>query len=55
VVGIGAFALARAGEALAGHDVSISTILHPSPQSPLANSGWAPRIEAQLAEAGIAL
>ena len=55
VVGIGAFALARAGEALAGRDVSISTILHPSPQSPLANSGWAPRIEAQLAAAGIAL
>jgi single-strand selective monofunctional uracil DNA glycosylase len=55
VVGIGAFARARAQEALARHDVSISTILHPSPQSPLANSGWAPRIEAQLAEAGIAL
>jgi single-strand selective monofunctional uracil DNA glycosylase len=55
VVGVGAFALSRAKEALTGRDVSLSTILHPSPQSPLANSGWAPRIEAQLAEAGIQL
>jgi len=55
VVGVGAFAEARASQVLAGHDVQISTILHPSPQSPLANSGWAPRIEAQLERAGIAL
>lgn len=55
VVGIGAFALGRAKEALAGRDVALSTILHPSPQSPLANSGWAPRIEAQLTAAGIPL
>jgi len=55
VVGVGAFALARAKDALAGHDVALSTILHPSPQSPLANSGWAPRIEAQLIQAGIQL
>lgn len=55
VVGVGAFALGRAKEALAGREVSLSTILHPSPQSPLANSGWAPRIEVQLAEAGISL
>lgn len=55
VVGIGAFAQARARAVLAGRDVRLSTILHPSPQSPLANSGWAPRIEVQLAEAGITL
>lgn len=55
VVGIGAFAEARAQKVLAGRDLTISTILHPSPQSPLANSGWAPRIEAQLAAAGIEL
>jgi single-strand selective monofunctional uracil DNA glycosylase len=53
VVGIGAFAEARARQALAGRDLHITTILHPSPQSPLANSGWAPRIEAQLEQAGI--
>jgi hypothetical protein len=33
----------------------VSTILHPSPQSPLANSGWAPRIEEQLRLSGIEL
>jgi single-strand selective monofunctional uracil DNA glycosylase len=55
VVGVGAFAEARARQALDGRDVRISTILHPSPQSPLANSGWAPRIEAQLEHVGIRL
>jgi single-strand selective monofunctional uracil DNA glycosylase len=70
LVGIGAFAEARArqalrgrelsgrelsGRELRGRELSISTILHPSPQSPLANSGWAPRIEAQLQQAGICL
>lgn len=55
VVGVGAFAEARAQKVLAGRGVSVSTILHPSPQSPLANSGWAPRIEAQLTATGIDL
>jgi single-strand selective monofunctional uracil DNA glycosylase len=55
VVGVGAFAEARARQVLGGRDLRITTILHPSPQSPLANSGWAPRIEAQLALAGIEL
>jgi single-strand selective monofunctional uracil DNA glycosylase len=55
VVGVGAFATARAREVLSGSDVRVSTILHPSPQSPLANSGWAPRIEEQLRLTGIEL
>jgi single-strand selective monofunctional uracil DNA glycosylase len=55
VVGVGAFAEARARQALAGRDVAITTILHPSPQSPLANSGWAARIEAQLLQSNIRL
>jgi single-strand selective monofunctional uracil DNA glycosylase len=55
VVGIGAFAEARARQALAGRDLNITTILHPSPQSPHANSGWVPRIEAQLEQARIRL
>jgi len=55
VVGVGAFAEARARAVLGQAGLHISTILHPSPQSPLANSGWAPRIEAQLAGAGIQL
>jgi single-strand selective monofunctional uracil DNA glycosylase len=55
VVGVGAFAEARARQVLGARDIQISTILHPSPQSPLANSGWAPRIEAQLEQSGIVL
>jgi single-strand selective monofunctional uracil DNA glycosylase len=55
VVGIGGFAEARARTALAGHDIGISTMLHPSPANPSANKAWAPTIERQLQEAGIAL
>jgi len=41
IVGIGGFAERRAREALSGTGVEISTILHPSPASPMANRGWA--------------
>ncbi len=53
VIGIGAFAEARARAALADRAVRIATILHPSPASPLANRGWAATIERQLAAAGV--
>ena len=49
VVGVGAFARARAQEVLAGLDVPVGQILHPSPASPKANRGWAAQAEAQLA------
>jgi single-strand selective monofunctional uracil DNA glycosylase len=55
VVGVGAFAHARAAEALAGTDVRLGTILHPSPASPLANRGWAAQAEKGLAKLGIEL
>ncbi len=55
VVGIGAFAERRARHALAGVEVSVGRMLHPSPASPLANRGWAERAEAQLREQGIPL
>ncbi len=55
VVGIGAFAEARAREALVDTDVAISTILHPSPASPAANQNWQGKIETQLRAAGIAI
>jgi single-strand selective monofunctional uracil DNA glycosylase len=55
VVGVGGFAERRARVALAGENVSIGTILHPSPASPLANRGWAETIERQLLELGIDL
>ena len=55
VVGVGAYAEARATEALAGRDVQIGRILHPSPASPAANRGWAPQAEAQLRAQGVPL
>ncbi|MEM7205282.1 MAG: uracil-DNA glycosylase family protein [Planctomycetota bacterium] len=54
VIGVGAFAEARAREVLPG-SVAIGRILHPSPASPLANRGWAEAAEAELAELGVAL
>jgi single-strand selective monofunctional uracil DNA glycosylase len=55
VIGVGGFAERRARAALAGEDVRIGTILHPSPASPLANRGWAPAVERQLESLGIHL
>jgi single-strand selective monofunctional uracil DNA glycosylase len=55
VIGVGGFAERRARAALAGEDVRIGTILHPSPASPLANRGWAPAVERQLESLGIQL
>jgi len=55
VVGIGGFAQKQAERALAGMDVRIGTILHPSPASPLANRGWATEAEKQLRALGIEL
>lgn len=53
VIGIGAFAEARATEALAGMDVRIGKVLHPSPASPAANRGWAEAATRQLVNQGI--
>jgi single-strand selective monofunctional uracil DNA glycosylase len=59
VVGVGVFAAERARRALAdagfsiGKDVTIGTILHPSPASPAANRGWAAQAGRQLADLGI--
>ncbi len=55
VIGVGAFAAKRASKALAGLDLPIHQILHPSPASPAANRGWAPQVERQLQEAGYEL
>lgn len=53
VVGVGAFARARAEAALEGTGVVVTSIPHPSPASPAANRGWAPLVERALADAGI--
>jgi single-strand selective monofunctional uracil DNA glycosylase len=53
VIGVGGFARKRATIALAGCDLPIHQILHPSPASPAANRGWAPQIEKQLEDIGL--
>jgi single-strand selective monofunctional uracil DNA glycosylase len=53
VIGIGAFAEARAVEALAGVNVKIGRILHPSPASPAANRGWSEAATRQLVTLGV--
>jgi single-strand selective monofunctional uracil DNA glycosylase len=55
VLGIGAFAEARLQQSVDDLPVQIGKILHPSPQSPLANRGWAAHVEIQLKALGIAL
>jgi single-strand selective monofunctional uracil DNA glycosylase len=55
VIGVGAFAEKRAKGVLAGMDVRIGRILHPSPASPAANRGWAPQAEAQLRALGVTI
>lgn len=55
VVGVGAFAAGRAKIALAGSGVATGSVLHPSPASPKANSGWAKIAEQELAALGVRL
>jgi single-strand selective monofunctional uracil DNA glycosylase len=53
VVGVGGFAADRAEAVLAHHEVRVGRVLHPSPASPIANRGWAPKARAQLVELGL--
>ncbi|MDA1259860.1 MAG: single-stranded DNA-binding protein, partial [Planctomycetota bacterium] len=53
VIGVGAFAEARARAALGADGPRIGSILHPSPASPAANRGWAPQAQRALEELGI--
>lgn len=53
VIGVGAFAEARAKEALAGIDVQIGRVLHPSPASPAANRGWSEAVMRDFDRLGI--
>ena len=55
VIGIGAFAEARARRALADADVQFGRVLHPSPASPLANKGWAAAADRQFSAMGLHL
>ena len=53
VIGVGQWAQTRAREALAGLDLRIGGLLHPSPANPQANKGWAKAAEASLRAQGI--
>jgi single-strand selective monofunctional uracil DNA glycosylase len=55
VMGVGRFAEARARKALAGLDVKVGRISHPSPASPAANRGWEALIAREFAAQGIRL
>ena len=53
VIGVGNFAEGRAREVLDDVDVPIGRVLHPSPQSPAANRGWAEAVRKDFAGCGI--
>lgn len=53
VLGVGAFAAARARTALGADAPRLGSILHPSPASPAANRGWAAQAQRALEELGI--
>jgi single-strand selective monofunctional uracil DNA glycosylase len=53
VIAFGVWAERQARDALAGLDVQIGRILHPSPASPMANRGWAEQATAQLRALGL--
>ncbi len=53
IIGIGVFAEQRAKAALAGFDVNIGRITHPSPANPRANQGWEKVITKELKSLGI--
>ena len=53
LVAVGGYAEKRAHAALAGSNVQIGKILHPSPASPAANRGWAEQATAQMKAQGI--
>ncbi len=55
VVGVGAFAAARARAALDPARVVLGAIPHPSPANPAANRGWARSAERALAALGLRL
>lgn len=53
LVGVGNFAEAAARRALAGTDVKITRVLHPSPASPAANKDWAGKATEKLVADGV--
>ena len=52
VVGIGKFAEKKVAAVVGELDVTVGSILHPSPASPAANRGWAEQVNQSLAALG---
>jgi single-strand selective monofunctional uracil DNA glycosylase len=55
VIGVGNFAANQARVALASTGLPVTSILHPSPASPVANRGWVGHVERQLRADGVEL
>jgi single-strand selective monofunctional uracil DNA glycosylase len=53
VVGVGKFAEHKALKVIGEGGPRVTTVLHPSPASPIANRGWSPQATAQLIERGV--
>ena len=53
VLGVGRYSEQRA-RMVFGETLPVHGVLHPSPASPIANRGWAPQFEKQLAGLGVA-
>ncbi|MBM4061107.1 MAG: single-stranded DNA-binding protein [Planctomycetes bacterium] len=55
VIGVGGFAEQRVRTALAGQELRIGRMPHPSPASPAANQGWEQLADAALAALGVSV
>ena len=53
VVGVGKFAEKKAKEVVGDRGLSIGSVPHPSPASPIANRGWSPLMTKALEDLGI--
>ncbi len=53
VIGVGKFAEKKAKAVVGDMDVTIGSVPHPSPASPLANRGWAPLMTGALRDLGV--
>lgn len=53
LVGVGGFAAKRLQTVFPEQKGEVGQILHPSPASPLANRGWAPKVDEQLRALGL--
>jgi single-strand selective monofunctional uracil DNA glycosylase len=53
VIGVGKFAEKKARDVLGDMELTIASVPHPSPASPLANRGWGPLMTKGLQEVGL--